>query len=137
MSDTTIDKPSSMIFPPLSGPRAEESSAGDTRWFTVPKMENGNDPTELAIPGCKKVMSVRIGSTVLPTFIEYEAPDSVTFTKKLSVKLPAYALDRNYEGVAVLRRNPYSNDGKWQSGERVYVVGEWEADAAPANGKKV
>lgn len=126
MSD--INTPASTLFHPLTGPRMEETNAGDTRVFIVQPDPNGGDPTELPVPGCIRVTSVRIGNTTLPQKIEYEAPDSVVFTKKLRVALPAYDVSLNYEGVAVLRRNQMSNDGKWQAGQRVYVVGEWEKD---------
>ena len=134
MSD--IDTQASSIFHRMGGPLQEETSGGDTRVFVVPKTEAGGDPTELIIMGCLRVTSVRIGNTMLPPKIEYDAPDSVQFTKKLHVSIPAYDVSRNYLGQAVLRRNPMSNDGLWQAGQKVYVVGEWEDDKASTTKQK-
>jgi hypothetical protein len=137
MSDTDINKPSSSIFHPIAGPNADEQQGKNVRVFVVPAIP-AVGTMELYVPGCLKVTSVRIGNTFIPENLEYLAPDSQNFFKKLPVSLPAYAIDRNFEGKAVLRRNPISNDGVWQAGQTVYVCGEWEEDAAaaPASGRK-
>jgi hypothetical protein len=126
MSNTEIDQPSSSIFHPIAGPTVDEQQGKNVRVFIVPP----SGTMELHVPGCKRVMSVRIGNTFIPEKLDYLAPDSQNFTKKLPVSLPAYGLDRNYEGKPVLRRNPISNDGVWQAGQTVYVVGDWEDDKA-------
>lgn len=121
------------MFHPVSGPRTEIELGGDTRVF-IPELEpNKAHPIELPVPGLLEVHSVRVGDMALPAKHIYDVPDSRNFLKKLTVQMDMYQLAQNYEGKSILLRNMYSNDGRWQAGEKIYVTGVWEdAKAAPA-----
>ena len=106
----------------------EEAFDGNVRKFV------GNDLPYLPVPGCKSIISVRLGthSEPTPNQIEMKIPLNPRFDEFTRVKVPMWAL-AELEGETVLLRNELSNDGVFQAQEAFYVKAEW---ADESKGKK-
>lgn len=87
----------------------------------------GSGGNLLLVPGCRQVDAVRVGNTAVPEFIDEEYPvgfDSNGVPSLEGHRVPLYQLVETEDGPA-LQRSVKSNDGIWQSGETVVVVGVW------------
>lgn len=87
----------------------------------------GSGGNLLLVPGCRKVSSVRVGAVSVPEFINEDYPvgfDSNGVPSLESHRVPLYQLVETDDGAA-LQRSVKSNDGTWQSGEAIVVVGDW------------
>lgn len=88
----------------------------------------GNGSSALPVPGCKTVEAVIVGNLRLPETREEKVPTNADQTEFEDVSYPMYKLVQSESGP-VLVRSVVSNDGRWQDGTPIYVLGEFEGDA--------
>lgn len=110
-------------FATLSTLSAADQAAGRTREFA------GDGSPFLRVPGLVSFTAVRIGTTDIPLTERRKYPTNGSLTAFQDVDEPLFFLDRDAQGP-VLLRSEISNNGLWQSGQPVYITGEW-ADATP------
>ena len=110
---------------------------GEVRAFVV-KSEDGKSGTPyLKVPGLRKVLSVRVGQTVIPMTLRQGFPGEGFLQGKgntVWTEWEMFALVPDTDGSPVLLRHAQSNDGIWQEGATVYVGGEWAPDEAEEDG---
>lgn len=108
----------------------EDERSGRTREFA------GDGTPFLRVPGLQKLEALRIGNTEIPLEQKRQYPTDGTHTNFETVNEPLVSLQHDAQG-AVLLRSVLSNNGMWQSGQPIFVVGDWEdaqAQAAAAAG---
>jgi hypothetical protein len=106
----------------------QELLDGRTRHFV------GKGTTAMPVPGLRSLEQVRIGpaAKVLPT----NATKSMQRAKRgkeakaVEVEVPLVKLIHTPDGIPMLARAIFSNDGIWQDGMDVYVTGDWEGDVS-------
>lgn len=113
-------------FPSLEGLGEVEHIAQNTRVF------EGNGTPFLRVPGLKTLEKVAVGTQEVPLTEEREYPTDGTGLRLKSQTLKIVDVQIAPDGTPVLLRSIYSNDGIWQKGARIYVTGEFEADATGA-----
>lgn len=96
------------------------SDAGQAKTF-----EGTGDPF-LPLPGCKSVHRVLVGNVELPPYVVQKFPLDNDAKEHVTTEWPLYDLSEDDSGVPCLMRSVQSNDGIWQAGVAITVVGEWE-----------
>lgn len=95
----------------------------------------GNGTPFLKVPGCKSVEKVFVGGTELPATITQKFPVDADAKDLVSQEWPMYDLSPDETGTPTLLRSTVSNDGIWQDGISITVVGEWDDEKKPARAK--
>jgi hypothetical protein len=95
----------------------------------------GSGTPFLKVPGCKSVEKVFVGGTELPASIKHRFPVDADGKDLVSQEWPMYDLSADEVGTPTLLRSVQSNDGIWQDGISVTVVGEWDDEKKPARAK--
>lgn len=108
----------------------ETENVGLTKEFT------GNGAGSLRVPGCLSIHTLWIdGAQVAPTetrIVREKKTGSVSVGREHEVEM--YRLETGDDGVPILYRSKFSNDGIFQLGSRIVIAGEFvdtEAVAPP------
>jgi hypothetical protein len=96
------------------------SDAAQARTF------EGTDNAFLPLPGCKSVSRVLVGNVELPAYVSQKFPLDNDAKDHVTTEWPLYDLAEDDTGTPCLMRSVQSNDGIWQAGVQITVVGEWE-----------
>jgi hypothetical protein len=88
------------------------------RVFTVVRSEG------IDLPGCTSVTEVRLNGQVIPPYVDEKVLDDLTFQNRSPVRLPLWQLIHGENGP-MLVRSMKSNDGAWQVGSTVSIMGTW------------
>lgn len=80
----------------------------------------------LPLPGCKSVSRVLVGNVEMPAYVSQKFPVDADAKNHVSADWPLYDLSEDETGTPCLMRSVQSNDGIWQAGVQITVVGEWE-----------
>lgn len=99
--------------------------SGEAKTFT------GDGTGRLSIPGCRAVAQVFVGGMEIERYHENKHPlDNTERPEYIKQSIPLWDLSETEDGIPCLVRNMQSNDGIWQDGATITVVGEWTADPA-------
>jgi hypothetical protein len=98
------------------------SDAAQARTF------QGTGDAFLPLPGCKSVSRVLVGDVELPPYVAQKFPIDNDAKEHVATEWPLYDLSEDDSGTPCLMRSVQSNDGIWQSGVSITVVGEWEEE---------
>ncbi len=112
-------------FHPLEELHRQDDQARQTRVFT------GDDTPYLRCPGLQQVAAIRAAGTNLPEVLEFPVLADLSGTSLRVDRWPAWDLSLGHDGVPVLRRSQFSNDGVWNKGLPVYVTGIWDEEVSP------
>jgi hypothetical protein len=91
---------------------------------------DGSGNSVLLTPGLQLVQSIEIDGVELPLEIEEAYVSSATGQTE-SVTIPLIQTVHVAEGIGI-QRSVKSNDGVWQAGSRIVVVGVWDDTPASA-----
>lgn len=99
---------------------------------------SGTGQPFLPVPGCKRVDRVFVSGIELPAYVTQRFPTDADAKEHVQSDWPLWDLGEDATGQPVLLRSVQSNDGIWQEGAQIVVVGEWEEaeDAAPARQRR-
>ena len=92
----------------------------------------GTGQPYLPVPGFKRVDRVFVSGIELPAYIKQKFPIDSDAKEHVSAEWPLWDLSEDAAGQPVLLRSVQSNDGIWQEGATIVVVGEWDEAAEPA-----
>jgi hypothetical protein len=95
----------------------------------------GNGTPFLKVPGCKSVDKVFVGGTQIPASVTHKFPVDADGKELISQEWPMYDLTADEIGTPTLLRSVQSNDGIWQDGVSITIVGEWDDEKKPAKAK--
>lgn len=97
-----------------------EGERGTARSFT------GEGQPMLIIDGCKGVERVFVGGAEIPPYVSHQVPMDADGKVLKEVEYPLYTIAKAETGETVLLRANLSNDGIWQEGVEITVVGQWD-----------
>lgn len=86
----------------------------------------GTGDAFLPLPGCKSVSRVLVGNVEIPAYVSQKFPTDNDAKDHVTAEWPLYDLSEDDTGTPCLMRSVQSNDGIWQAGVKITVVGEWE-----------
>lgn len=120
-----------MAVPP-NGPPGEDQYFPSIEEAKPAKAENvrtfvGNGTNLLPVPGLRSLTSVRIGDIAIPLSINEDAPVDSTGRTETNV-VPLVRIVETREGV-MLQRGLRSNNGIWQQGANIHIIGVWGSKA--------
>ena len=92
----------------------------------------GSGDAFLKVPGCRSVSRVLVGNIEIPAYITQKFPTDNDAKEHVATDWPLYDLSQDETGQPVLLRSVQSNDGIWQEGVEITVVGEWEPEVEKA-----
>ena len=114
---------SSALFPALAAVAA--AATLDTARARVFK---GTGTGLLPVPGLMEVNEVRVAGVILPRQIMQEFPGDLESKTLVHQARPLWDVAEGQDGKPVLVRSGASNDGIWQKGVEITVVGDWEPE---------
>lgn len=85
------------------------------------------------LPGCLSVEDIKLDGVTIPQYIEEEVLSDLTDKRFHTLRIALWDVVQNEQGPALVR-SLKSNNGKWQIGSRISVLGKW-ADAPATKGK--
>lgn len=119
------------MFAPIPGQRSDDNVKGTLRTF------KGEGSPHLKVPGLKGMpYAVRVGTTDIPERIEAHFIENKLNGKTVASDLPLLASTKDIDGVQVLQRSMFSNDGIWQRDQDVHVWADWDGDPVPKDTAK-
>lgn len=107
-----------------------EGERGTARVF------QGEGQPHVFLPNCRSVERVFVGSSEVPAYVTHEIPMDADGKVLEKVEYPLWTLAPTEDGQIVLLRANLSNDGIWQAGAEITVIGEWEEEAPSKPSKK-
>lgn len=85
----------------------------------------------LVCPGLLKLEGVSTRGLLLEEKIARSVPLDGSFDRMLEFVTDCCQLTHALDGIPLVERNRWSNDGIWQPGEIFYVRGEWDTEINP------
>lgn len=93
----------------------------------------GNGQTKLPVKNLLNVERVFIDGVELPSRLPIKAPRNAQHSEFVEFDMQGFALDFESDTQEpFLVRCSSSNDGIWQNGSKIVVIGEWKQKRAPA-----
>ena len=121
---------SNLLFPALTKP------AGATPFdASKARVIKGDGTGILSVPGLTALDEVRVAGIVLPRYVEQEFPADLESKTLVRQNRPLWDVAEGEDGGPILVRSGASNDGIWQKGVEITVVGDWEPDPEPEQPK--
>jgi hypothetical protein len=85
----------------------------------------------IPVPGLLKLERVAMRGVVLEEVITREVLVAPAMQQAIPISVDCCSIIVGLDETPLLFRHPWSNDGIWQAGEWVYVMGEWDAQISP------
>jgi hypothetical protein len=107
---------------PIAELEQNASRFANTRRFV------GDGNPFLAVPGLRRLESVRCGGVEIPLTETRSWPTDLSLRNFETETLTLIHLTHLPDGTPILLRNQVSNDGVWQAHANFDIAGEWDPD---------
>ena len=85
----------------------------------------------IAVPGLQELKEVRLPGLLMEETVERSVWVDGRPENQHTLAAPCCFVIKEVDGVPLLGRSRWSNDGAWQPGENVMVVGVWDEGVSP------
>jgi hypothetical protein len=115
-----------MGYPSMEVTEEQREEVRKTRMFT------GTGGPIIPMPGLISISRVAMPGLVMEEYLTREVGIAPQMAQHIPLTVDCYSKIDGADGLPLLARHRWSNDGIWQKGEPIYVTGEWDESVSPA-----